>query len=174
MAVKGGFVAVPLPAVSAFPRWPCRSSAASPRENTPWKTLCPCAESRSNAEPLPHCPLPRNQARCVCTCAHAKFQPEESFIPDFYTLLPVGHTKSVPTETPVKRATPLPLIPEALGIILALELSKITQTLTLPKRNSFSDFSSTLGYFNPLFHRFNTTKLLSGGQNIASHLTDLS
>lgn len=113
MAVKGGFVAVPLPAVSAFPRWPCRSSAASPRENTPWKTLCPCAESRSNAEPLPHCPLPRNQARCVCTCAHAKFQPEESFIPDFYTLLPVGHTKSVPTETPVKRATPLPLVPAA-------------------------------------------------------------
>nr|YP_010730392.1 NADH dehydrogenase subunit 5 [Pica hudsonia]YP_010730405.1 NADH dehydrogenase subunit 5 [Pica nuttalli]WEG23350.1 NADH dehydrogenase subunit 5 [Pica hudsonia]WEG23363.1 NADH dehydrogenase subunit 5 [Pica hudsonia]WEG23376.1 NADH dehydrogenase subunit 5 [Pica hudsonia]WEG23402.1 NADH dehydrogenase subunit 5 [Pica hudsonia]WEG23415.1 NADH dehydrogenase subunit 5 [Pica hudsonia] len=61
-----------------------------------------------------------------------------------------------------------------LGIVLALELSKMTQTLILPKQNHFSNFSTTLGYFNPLVHRFITTKLLSSGQNIASHLIDLS
>nr|YP_010000817.1 NADH dehydrogenase subunit 5 [Ifrita kowaldi]QOD96742.1 NADH dehydrogenase subunit 5 [Ifrita kowaldi] len=61
-----------------------------------------------------------------------------------------------------------------LGIVLALELSKLTQALILPKQNPFSNFSSSLGYFNPLMHRFNTTKLLSGGQNIASHLIDHS
>nr|QUA10962.1 NADH dehydrogenase subunit 5 [Symposiachrus trivirgatus] len=61
-----------------------------------------------------------------------------------------------------------------LGILLALELSTMTQTLILPKQNAFSNFSLSLGYFNPLVHRFITTKLLSGGQNIASHLIDLS
>nr|YP_009112027.1 NADH dehydrogenase subunit 5 [Pyrrhocorax graculus]AIB03731.1 NADH dehydrogenase subunit 5 [Pyrrhocorax graculus] len=61
-----------------------------------------------------------------------------------------------------------------LGVALALELSKMTQTLILPKQNRFSNFSTTLGYFNPLMHRFSTTKILSSGQNIASHLIDLS
>nr|YP_010000609.1 NADH dehydrogenase subunit 5 [Anthoscopus minutus]QOD96508.1 NADH dehydrogenase subunit 5 [Anthoscopus minutus] len=62
----------------------------------------------------------------------------------------------------------------ALGIVLALEISKMTQTLILTKQTTFSNFSTSLGYFNPLTHRPNTTKLLSGGQNIASHLIDLS
>nr|YP_009178839.1 NADH dehydrogenase subunit 5 [Lanius cristatus]ALJ78627.1 NADH dehydrogenase subunit 5 [Lanius cristatus] len=61
-----------------------------------------------------------------------------------------------------------------LGAALALELSKVSQTLISPKRNRFSDFSTALGYFNPLVHRFSTTSLLSGGQNISSHLIDLS
>nr|QHN51410.1 NADH dehydrogenase subunit 5 [Lanius collurio] len=61
-----------------------------------------------------------------------------------------------------------------LGAALALELSKVSQTLISPKRNRFSDFSTALGYFNPLVHRFSTTNLLSGGQNISSHLIDLS
>nr|AIW82464.1 NADH dehydrogenase subunit 5 [Pseudopodoces humilis] len=62
----------------------------------------------------------------------------------------------------------------ALGIILALELSKVTQTLILTKQTRFSNFSTSMGYFNPLAHRFNTTQSLKGGQNIASHLIDLS
>nr|YP_010000505.1 NADH dehydrogenase subunit 5 [Chloropsis cyanopogon]QOD96391.1 NADH dehydrogenase subunit 5 [Chloropsis cyanopogon] len=66
------------------------------------------------------------------------------------------------------------LVVTALGIALALEMSKMTQTLLLTKQNSFSNFSTSLGYFNPLVHRFSTTNLLSGGQNIASHLIDLS
>nr|YP_007506970.1 NADH dehydrogenase subunit 5 [Oriolus chinensis]AEX57345.1 NADH dehydrogenase subunit 5 [Oriolus chinensis] len=66
------------------------------------------------------------------------------------------------------------LVVTALGIALALELSKMAQTLIRPKRNRFSDFSTSLGYFNPLMHRFTTTTLLGGGQNIASHLVDLS
>nr|YP_010000349.1 NADH dehydrogenase subunit 5 [Paradisaea raggiana]QOD96222.1 NADH dehydrogenase subunit 5 [Paradisaea raggiana] len=84
----------------------------------------------------------------------------------------------LPTKTP-PMTMPLhikitALVVTALGIVLALELSKMTQTLIIPKRNPLSDFSSTLGYFNPLVHRFNTTKLLGGGQNIALHLIDLS
>nr|QNS38268.1 NADH dehydrogenase subunit 5 [Zosterops hypoxanthus] len=66
------------------------------------------------------------------------------------------------------------LLVTALGIALALELSKMTQTLILTKQNPFYNFSVSLGYFNPLMHRFNTTNLLAGGQNIASHLVDLS
>nr|YP_010000778.1 NADH dehydrogenase subunit 5 [Melanocharis versteri]QOD96690.1 NADH dehydrogenase subunit 5 [Melanocharis versteri] len=66
------------------------------------------------------------------------------------------------------------LLATALGIALALEISKMTQTLIMPKQNPVLNFSTSLGYFNPLTHRLNTTKMLSGGQNIASHLIDLS
>nr|AUR26755.1 NADH dehydrogenase subunit 5 [Daphoenositta chrysoptera] len=84
----------------------------------------------------------------------------------------------IPTKTP-PMTMPLSikitaLVVTALGAALALELSKMTQTLIPSKQNSFSNFSTTLGYFNPLIHRFSTTNLLSGGQNIASHLVDLS
>nr|QOD97610.1 NADH dehydrogenase subunit 5 [Ciconia maguari] len=61
-----------------------------------------------------------------------------------------------------------------LGIILALELSNMTHTLTQPKQSIPLNFSSTLGYFNPLAHRLSSTKLLNSGQSIASHLIDLS
>nr|YP_009539822.1 NADH dehydrogenase subunit 5 [Rhyticeros undulatus]AYQ21074.1 NADH dehydrogenase subunit 5 [Rhyticeros undulatus] len=61
-----------------------------------------------------------------------------------------------------------------LGTILALELSNMTHTLTQPKQNTYSNFSSTLGYFNPLIHRSTSTKLLNSGQKIAQNLTDLS
>nr|YP_009058666.1 NADH dehydrogenase subunit 5 [Hyliota flavigaster]AIM46859.1 NADH dehydrogenase subunit 5 [Hyliota flavigaster] len=66
------------------------------------------------------------------------------------------------------------LVVTALGIAIALELSKMAQTLILTKQTTLSNFSTSLGYFNPLVHRFTTTNLLSGGQNIASHLIDLS
>nr|YP_588208.1 NADH dehydrogenase subunit 5 [Phaethon rubricauda]BAE92898.1 NADH dehydrogenase subunit 5 [Phaethon rubricauda] len=61
-----------------------------------------------------------------------------------------------------------------LGAILALELSNMTHTLTQPKQTPLMNFSSTLGYFNPLAHRPSSTALLSSGQKIASHLIDLS
>nr|AYN73496.1 NADH dehydrogenase subunit 5 [Lophoceros camurus] len=61
-----------------------------------------------------------------------------------------------------------------LGIILALELSNMTHSLTQPKQNIYSNFSSTLGYFNPLIHRYSSTALLSKGQKIAQNLIDLS
>nr|ACI31723.1 NADH dehydrogenase subunit 5 [Piranga ludoviciana] len=84
----------------------------------------------------------------------------------------------IPTKTP-SMTMPLyikmtALIVTALGIALALEISKMTQTLILTKQTSFSNFSTSLGYFNPLTHRLSMTNLLSGGQNIASHLIDLS
>nr|ABD95501.1 NADH dehydrogenase subunit 5 [Taeniopygia guttata] len=84
----------------------------------------------------------------------------------------------IPTKTP---PTTMPLsikitaiVVTALGIALALEISKMTQTLILTKQTSFSNFSTSLGFFNPLIHRLSMTSSLKGGQNIASHLIDLS
>nr|YP_009047895.1 NADH dehydrogenase subunit 5 [Sinosuthora webbiana]AHC00677.1 NADH dehydrogenase subunit 5 [Sinosuthora webbiana] len=66
------------------------------------------------------------------------------------------------------------LLVTALGIALALEMSKMAQTLILTKQGPFYNFSVSLGYFNPLAHRLSMTNVLTGGQNIASHLVDLS
>nr|YP_007026956.1 NADH dehydrogenase subunit 5 [Epthianura albifrons]AFX81754.1 NADH dehydrogenase subunit 5 [Epthianura albifrons] len=82
-------------------------------------------------------------------------------------------TKTPPTTMPLYIKTTA-IIVTALGIILALEMSKLTHNLILPKQNSIMNFSTTLGYFNPLIHRLTSTKILKGGQNIASHLIDLS
>nr|YP_007624758.1 NADH dehydrogenase subunit 5 [Progne chalybea]AEX37489.1 NADH dehydrogenase subunit 5 [Progne chalybea] len=84
----------------------------------------------------------------------------------------------LPTKTP-PMTMPLSikitaLVVTALGIIIALEISKMTQTLILTKQTPTYNFSVSLGYFNPLMHRFNMKNLLTGGQNIASHLVDLS
>nr|YP_002456292.1 NADH dehydrogenase subunit 5 [Bambusicola thoracicus]ABV60460.1 NADH dehydrogenase subunit 5 [Bambusicola thoracicus] len=76
---------------------------------------------------------------------------------------------TMPTIT--KTAT---VIVTALGIILALELSSLTHSLTPPKQNPLTDFSSSLGYFNPLLHRINPLILLYTGQKIASHLIDMA
>nr|YP_009947338.1 NADH dehydrogenase subunit 5 [Carpodacus pulcherrimus]QOH91833.1 NADH dehydrogenase subunit 5 [Carpodacus pulcherrimus] len=83
-----------------------------------------------------------------------------------------------PTKTPTM-TMPLSikmtaLVVTALGIAFALEISKMAQTLLLTKQTTFSNFSTSLGYFNPLAHRSSMSNLLSGGQNIASHLIDLS
>nr|YP_009720970.1 NADH dehydrogenase subunit 5 [Rupicola peruvianus]QGM79742.1 NADH dehydrogenase subunit 5 [Rupicola peruvianus] len=80
--------------------------------------------------------------------------------------------KPLPTTMPLITKTTA-LIISTLGIILALEMSKLTHAFTNPKQNPLMNFSSTLGYFNPLTHRSNTANLLSSGQNIASHLIDL-
>nr|UFK32289.1 NADH dehydrogenase subunit 5 [Anthus cervinus] len=82
-------------------------------------------------------------------------------------------TKTPPTTMPLSIKMTA-LMVTALGIALALEISKMTQTLILTKQTSFSNFSTTLGYFNPLMHRLSMTKLLNSGQNLASHLIDLS
>nr|AJF41545.1 NADH dehydrogenase subunit 5 [Hirundo rustica gutturalis] len=66
------------------------------------------------------------------------------------------------------------LVVTALGIAIALEISKMSQTLILTKQTRTYNFSISLGYFNPLMHRFSMKTLLTGGQNIASHLVDLS
>nr|YP_007624693.1 NADH dehydrogenase subunit 5 [Tachycineta stolzmanni]AEX37424.1 NADH dehydrogenase subunit 5 [Tachycineta stolzmanni] len=85
---------------------------------------------------------------------------------------------TLPTKTP-PMTMPLPikitaLVITALGIAIALEISKMTQTLLLTKQTRTYNFSISLGYFNPLMHRFNMKTLLTSGQNIASHLVDLS
>nr|QLX47454.1 NADH dehydrogenase subunit 5 [Delichon urbicum]QNH68868.1 NADH dehydrogenase subunit 5 [Delichon urbicum]UFP91277.1 NADH dehydrogenase subunit 5 [Delichon urbicum] len=66
------------------------------------------------------------------------------------------------------------LVVTALGIAIALEISKMSQTLILTKQTPTYNFSISLGYFNPLTHRFSMKTSLTGGQNIASHLVDLS
>ncbi|YP_009990815.1 NADH dehydrogenase subunit 5 (mitochondrion) [Colius striatus] len=61
-----------------------------------------------------------------------------------------------------------------MGLILALELSTLTHNFYHPKQTPYMNFSSSLGYFNPLTHRLNITKLLNNSQKIATHLVDLS
>nr|YP_009943806.1 NADH dehydrogenase subunit 5 [Acanthisitta chloris]QOD95624.1 NADH dehydrogenase subunit 5 [Acanthisitta chloris] len=84
----------------------------------------------------------------------------------------------IPTKTPpmtMPTSTKMAAIAvTTLGIILALELSKMAHHLTTPKQTPLTNFSLALGYFNPLTHRLNTTNLLTAGQKIASHLIDLS
>nr|YP_010239531.1 NADH dehydrogenase subunit 5 [Charadrius mongolus]QTF74901.1 NADH dehydrogenase subunit 5 [Charadrius mongolus] len=82
-------------------------------------------------------------------------------------------TKTPPMTMPTTTKTAA-IIVTTLGIILALELSNMTHTLTQPKQNTLMNFSSTLGYFNHLSHRLNSTSLLNSGQKLASHLIDLS
>nr|YP_009948035.1 NADH dehydrogenase subunit 5 [Acanthorhynchus tenuirostris]QOH97203.1 NADH dehydrogenase subunit 5 [Acanthorhynchus tenuirostris] len=82
-------------------------------------------------------------------------------------------TKTPPTTMPLSIKITA-IIATVLGIILALEISKVARTLLPPKQNHLSNFSMALGYFNPLIHRLSTKSLLKGGQNTASHLIDLS
>nr|YP_009442056.1 NADH dehydrogenase subunit 5 [Spheniscus mendiculus]APY18637.1 NADH dehydrogenase subunit 5 [Spheniscus mendiculus]QOJ46811.1 NADH dehydrogenase subunit 5 [Spheniscus mendiculus] len=81
-------------------------------------------------------------------------------------------TKTLPMTMPTPTKTAA-IIATMLGIVLALELSTMTHALTHPKQSTYSNFSSSLGYFNPLMHRPSTTNLLNNGQKIASHLIDL-
>nr|YP_009538204.1 NADH dehydrogenase subunit 5 [Jynx ruficollis]AYN73692.1 NADH dehydrogenase subunit 5 [Jynx ruficollis] len=61
----------------------------------------------------------------------------------------------------------------SLGIFLAMELSSMTHMFIFSTQNTSLNFSISLGYFNPLMHRTNSTNLLNIGQNVATHLTDL-
>nr|YP_006665945.1 NADH dehydrogenase subunit 5 [Chroicocephalus brunnicephalus]YP_009108361.1 NADH dehydrogenase subunit 5 [Chroicocephalus ridibundus]AFN44716.1 NADH dehydrogenase subunit 5 [Chroicocephalus brunnicephalus]AIV00418.1 NADH dehydrogenase subunit 5 [Chroicocephalus ridibundus] len=82
-------------------------------------------------------------------------------------------TKTPPMTMPTLTKTAA-IIVTTLGIILALELSNMTHTLTPPKQTTLMNFSTSLGFFNPLSHRPASTNLLNSGQKIASHLIDLS
>nr|YP_010133456.1 NADH dehydrogenase subunit 5 [Chroicocephalus saundersi]AEX57319.1 NADH dehydrogenase subunit 5 [Chroicocephalus saundersi]AIC37350.1 NADH dehydrogenase subunit 5 [Chroicocephalus saundersi] len=82
-------------------------------------------------------------------------------------------TKNPPMTMPTLTKTAA-IIATTLGIILALELSNMTHTLTPPKQTTLMNFSTSLGFFNPLSHRPTSTNLLNSGQKIASHLIDLS
>nr|YP_009443236.1 NADH dehydrogenase subunit 5 [Gelochelidon nilotica]ATQ37200.1 NADH dehydrogenase subunit 5 [Gelochelidon nilotica] len=82
-------------------------------------------------------------------------------------------TKTPPMTMPTLTKTAA-IIVTILGIILALELSNMTHALTQPKQTTLMNFSSSLGFFNPLSHRITSTSLLNSGQKIASHLIDLS
>nr|YP_009990945.1 NADH dehydrogenase subunit 5 [Oceanodroma tethys]QNN84311.1 NADH dehydrogenase subunit 5 [Oceanodroma tethys] len=82
-------------------------------------------------------------------------------------------TKTPPMTMPMITKTAAIII-TILGILLALELSNMTHTLAKPKQNIYLNFSTTLGYFNPLTHRLSSMNLLNNGQKIALHLIDLS
>nr|YP_010265274.1 NADH dehydrogenase subunit 5 [Calidris alba]UIP57028.1 NADH dehydrogenase subunit 5 [Calidris alba] len=82
-------------------------------------------------------------------------------------------SKTPPMTMPMITKTAAILV-TIMGIILALELSNMTHTLTQPKQNTLTNFSLTLGYFNPLSHRLSSMNLLNSGQKLASHLIDLS
>nr|YP_009538191.1 NADH dehydrogenase subunit 5 [Indicator maculatus]AYN73679.1 NADH dehydrogenase subunit 5 [Indicator maculatus]QNN84415.1 NADH dehydrogenase subunit 5 [Indicator maculatus] len=85
-------------------------------------------------------------------------------------ILPIK-TPPMTMPTPSKLAA---ILATSLGIILALELSNMTHTLTQPKQKPHFNFSSSLGFFNPLTHRTGSMTLLNIGQKVASHLIDLS
>nr|QNS38256.1 NADH dehydrogenase subunit 5 [Ramphastos sulfuratus] len=87
------------------------------------------------------------------------------------SLIPPTNTPPMTMPLPTKMAA---IAVTAAGIILALELSNMTHSLTLPKQNPYINFSSSLGYFNPLAHRTNSSNLLYPGQKIATQLIDLS
>nr|YP_010477900.1 NADH dehydrogenase subunit 5 [Trichoglossus forsteni]YP_010937543.1 NADH dehydrogenase subunit 5 [Trichoglossus euteles]UVI59252.1 NADH dehydrogenase subunit 5 [Trichoglossus forsteni]WKW95552.1 NADH dehydrogenase subunit 5 [Trichoglossus euteles] len=82
-------------------------------------------------------------------------------------------TQTPPMTMPLLTKTAAILV-TTLGIILALELTASTHTMTPPKQNSLLNFSSTLGYFNLLTHRPSSSTLLNSGQKLANHLIDLS
>nr|YP_009990880.1 NADH dehydrogenase subunit 5 [Oceanites oceanicus]QNN84233.1 NADH dehydrogenase subunit 5 [Oceanites oceanicus] len=82
-------------------------------------------------------------------------------------------TKTPPMTMPTLTKTAAITI-TILGTILALELSSMAHTLTQPKQNTYLNFSTTLGYFNPLAHRLSSSNLLNSGQKFALHLIDLS
>nr|QXU60122.1 NADH dehydrogenase subunit 5 [Guttera pucherani] len=82
-------------------------------------------------------------------------------------------TKTPPMTMPTLTKTAAIII-TTLGLALALELSRTTYTLSPPKQNTLMNFSSSLGYFNPLMHRSNPMILLHNGQKIATHLIDMA
>nr|QLA48808.1 NADH dehydrogenase subunit 5 [Arborophila crudigularis] len=87
-------------------------------------------------------------------------------------------TLILPTKTP-PMTMPLTtkiaaIIATTLGFILALEILNMTYTLSHPKQNQITNFSSSLGYFNLLTHRTSPMILLNTGQKIASSLIDLT
>nr|YP_009912608.1 NADH dehydrogenase subunit 5 [Centropus bengalensis]QLJ57877.1 NADH dehydrogenase subunit 5 [Centropus bengalensis] len=82
-------------------------------------------------------------------------------------------TKTLPMTMPLSMKTSA-IILTILGILLAIELSNMTHSMTQPKQNPLVNFSSSLGYFNPLTHRLMSMTLLNTGQKLSSHLIDLS
>nr|YP_009990867.1 NADH dehydrogenase subunit 5 [Ceuthmochares aereus]QNN84220.1 NADH dehydrogenase subunit 5 [Ceuthmochares aereus] len=82
-------------------------------------------------------------------------------------------TKTPPMTMPTLTKTTA-LILTALGIMLAIEITNMAHSFTQPKQNMYSNFSSTLGYFNPLTHRLISLTSLNTGQKFSSHLIDLS
>nr|YP_009048845.1 NADH dehydrogenase subunit 5 [Plestiodon elegans]AID52471.1 NADH dehydrogenase subunit 5 [Plestiodon elegans] len=59
------------------------------------------------------------------------------------------------------------------GLLYALELATQTSTLMAPKHSKLGNFSNQLGFFNTITHRIQPNTLLTQGQNLATHLTDL-
>nr|YP_009651388.1 NADH dehydrogenase subunit 5 [Sitta himalayensis]QDA21621.1 NADH dehydrogenase subunit 5 [Sitta himalayensis] len=96
-----------------------------------------------------------------------------SIMAGFFITSFITPTKTPPLTMPMSIKLTAIMV-TALGIILALEMSKMTQTLILKKQSTMSNFSTSLGYFNPLTHRLYPSNLLTGGQKFASHLIDLS
>nr|AYN73597.1 NADH dehydrogenase subunit 5 [Rhinopomastus cyanomelas] len=81
--------------------------------------------------------------------------------------------KTPPMTMPLTTKTTA-IIVSILGLILALELLNISNTLTKPKQTPWANFSMTLGYFNPLTHRISSSLSLGNSQKLALSLVDLS
>ena len=61
-----------------------------------------------------------------------------------------------------------------LGFLIALELNNLTLNLSINKKNSYSSFSTSLGYFPLIFHRTIPTNILTSSLKVSLNLLDLS
>nr|YP_010184971.1 NADH dehydrogenase subunit 5 [Asymblepharus himalayanus]QVH34650.1 NADH dehydrogenase subunit 5 [Asymblepharus himalayanus] len=86
------------------------------------------------------------------------------------TLLP-SKTAMLTMSTTTKLSA---LLVTIFGLLYAMELATQTTTLLVNKPTNMSNFSNQLGFFNTTTHRTQPNNLLMHGQNLATHLVDLT